>query len=123
MITTSRRWNIPEELAQSVMARDKTCVYCHTTMVEYVPRDQSRCKAATWEHIDNDIGNITPDNICLCCHSCNSSKGARPLRDWFTTSYCVQRQITSASVAEVVRRHLSDDPRDPTGIATSVDNG
>lgn len=107
MRKTAKRWNIPEALAQSVMARDKTCVYCHSPMIEHAPLGQDRYKVASWEHIDNDINNITEDNICLCCCSCNASKGDRALSDWFATLYCAQRKISAASVAEIVRRHIA----------------
>jgi hypothetical protein len=37
---------------------------------------------ATWEHIINVIRINGPENIALCCSSCNASKGNKKLEEW-----------------------------------------
>jgi hypothetical protein len=54
----------------------------------------------------NDIRINGPENIALCCGSCNASKGAKLLRDWLNSKYCINRGITMTSVAIVVKAHL-----------------
>jgi hypothetical protein len=62
---------------------------------------------ATWEHIINDAQIVTRENIALCCWSCNSSKGAKLLADWFQSAYCLRHGITPDSVAQVVKEALT----------------
>jgi len=61
---------------------------------------------ATWEHIVNDAGIVTRDNIARCCFACNASKGTKDLRVWLKSEYCRSHGITEDSVADVVRRAL-----------------
>jgi len=60
----------------------------------------------TWEHIINDIRINGPDNIALCCGSCNASKGAKLLTEWLGGNYCLIKGITKDKVATVVKKHL-----------------
>jgi len=95
------RWKIPDWLEAYVLERDLDCVYCRATFDPLSPRARP-----TWEHIINDSQMITRENIALCCMSCNSSKGNRPLTVWLDTAYCKSRSITREQVAEVVRAQL-----------------
>jgi hypothetical protein len=97
------RWNIPEWLENEVMKRDTRCVYCGVAFNINVQRHGSR---PSWEHIVNDIRIITAENIVRCCISCNSSKGAKELTQWLNSSYCKGKNITSDTVALVVKRAL-----------------
>ena len=94
------RWNIPDWLEKEVRKRDRNCVYCG---IEF---DNSIKKTtASWEHIINDAKIITLENICLCCISCNASKGAKELHNWINNSkYCKNKNITEETVAPVVQK-------------------
>ena len=105
--TVADRWKIPASLREHVKTRDRACVYCRCKMIEIAKPGESRRRVATWEHIDNDIDHISAENICLCCMSCNASKGARSLTEWFAGDYCRNNKITPERVAEVVRQHLA----------------
>ena len=100
------KWGIPEWLEREVSARDKSCAYCGIEMLEAVSAGAPRKAAATWEHIINDSGNVSRENIVRCCTSCNSSKGQKPLADWIQSSYCKSRGITRDSVSAIVKQAL-----------------
>lgn len=97
------RWNIPDWLEREVTERDRCCVYCG---LEFVPTNAKKRYKPSWEHIINDAGILTRENIARCCISCNASKGKRNLADWLESKYCMTRGITAGSVAEVVRTAL-----------------
>jgi hypothetical protein len=59
--------------------------------------------SATIEHLyppGND-----PTWVCYCCNGCNASH-RRPLREWFKTQYCLDRNINERTVASHVKRFL-----------------
>ena len=97
------RWKIPRSLEQEVIERDRQCVYCG---VEFVPGSEIRRSLPSWEHIINDAGIVTAENIARCCIACNASKGTRILTAWLQSKYCKKRGITPESVAAVVRAAL-----------------
>jgi hypothetical protein len=99
-------WGIPDSLEEEIKERDKACVYCGIQMLEKTPPRGPRKAVATWEHIINDAGIITRENIARCCVACNSSKGTKKLCDWLKSSYCTKRGITTDTVAEVVKKAL-----------------
>jgi hypothetical protein len=101
----ANRWGIPKEVEELVLLRDNNCVYCGC---EFDATNQSRKFRSTWEHIINDISINGPENIALCCGSCNASKGAKPLKEWLNCNYCTNKGITMTSVALVVKAHLQD---------------
>lgn len=88
----TNNWNIPKELEQEIRLRDKKCVYCHK---EFKSNFKDR---ATWEHKDNNAKNVNKENICLCCASCNSSKGTKMLNEWLNSNYCKIKKITMNSI-------------------------
>lgn len=94
------KWNIPEAIEKRIRVRDKKCVYCGR---EFTSDNSDR---ATWEHIDNDETNISEANICLCCASCNASKGTNTLTMWLKSDYCRRKNINVHSMAKVIRRYL-----------------
>ena len=100
----SNRWGIPKEVEDIVLKRDKRCVYCG---IVFDDSNTNRKTQSTWEHIINDIRFNGPDNVALCCGSCNASKGNKDLVDWLESKYCTERGITKDSVAEVVKAFLS----------------
>ena len=99
----ANRWGIPKDVEELVLKRDLCCVYCgisfSNTVINYKLRP-------TWEHIINDIKINGPDNIALCCGSCNASKGSKLLNEWLNSQYCINKGITRESVANVIKVHL-----------------
>ena len=102
----ANNWNIPSWLETKVRVRDKDCVYCR---VRFTSVSESRKTAASWEHIVNDVGIITRENIALCCSGCNSSKGQKNLSDWLKTKYCKERGIMNETVAPIIKQALDSD--------------
>jgi hypothetical protein len=114
----ANKFGISPQDEELVRARDRTCVYCHKTMRSAeevrsgvgVVRDQ-----ASIEHL-NFCGpfyikdGLQPEDIVICCRSCNSSRGRRRLWDWFQSEYCIQRNINLETVAHPVRRYLLEMP-------------
>ena len=98
------RWNISKIFEVAVWARDARCVYCD---VRFTADKMDRENTATWEHIINDETIITPENIALCCCSCNASKSTRPLEDWTKSVYCVKKDINYNTVAKVIKVALT----------------
>jgi hypothetical protein len=99
----ANNWNIPAWLEREVRERDKTCVYCGC---EFIPAKVSLKRAASWEHIVNDMTIITRENIALCCCACNASKGQKTLSDWLQTKFCKDHGISTETVAPVIKAAL-----------------
>ena len=99
----ANKWNIPNWLENEIRNRDKCCVYCG---VEFTKAAVSKKTAASWEHIINDASIVTRENIALCCCGCNSSKGAKPLKEWIQTKYCKEKGINENTVAPIVKKAL-----------------
>lgn len=98
------RWKIPAWLEQEALARDQSCIYCGASFS--VPPGPRRARRS-WEHIVNDAGLISRENIALCCIGCNASKGAKDLAVWLETRYCKTRGISEHSLSVVARAALS----------------
>jgi 5-methylcytosine-specific restriction endonuclease McrA len=98
------RWRIPAWLEQEVLARDTCCVYCGVAFAIPALTHGAR---PSWEHIVNDAGIVTRENIVRCCMACNASKGTQELRAWLLSTYCKRKGITETTVAEVVRNALT----------------
>lgn len=104
----ANKYNIPDWLEKEVRDRDRVCVYCR---VEFTPASVSRKTAASWEHIINDVSIITRENIALCCCGCNSSKGQKPLMEWLNSEYCTRRNISTETVAPIIKASIISTPR------------
>ncbi len=100
----ANRWGIPKDVEELVKQRDICCVYCGISFINSEPTPKTR---PTWEHIINNIKINGPDNIALCCGSCNASKGTKLLVNWLTTKYCLTKGITKDNVATVVKNQLN----------------
>ena len=100
----ANRWGIPKDVEELVKKRDTNCVYCGGSFTSRVFTHKTR---PTWEHIINDIRINGPENIALCCGSCNASKGTKILKEWLTSKYCVTKGITKENVASVVKELLN----------------
>lgn len=101
----ANRWGIPKDVEELVKQRDLCCVYCG---IQFTNSSVSYKSRPTWEHIINDIRINGPENISLCCGSCNASKGRKTLEEWLKSNYCILKGITSESVALVVKAHLEN---------------
>lgn len=99
----ANRWGIPKNVEELVKQRDLICVYCGTQFT--IPGISYKSRP-TWEHIINDIRINGPENIALCCGSCNASKGSKQLEDWLSSKYCITKGITINTVSSVVREYL-----------------
>lgn len=99
----ANRWGIPRSVEEIVKTRDTSCVYCGISFVNTIATHKTR---PTWEHIINDIRINGPDNIALCCGSCNASKGTKLLTDWLNSKYCLAKGITKDNVAAIVKEYL-----------------
>jgi len=106
----TNRWGIPKDVEELVKQRDSNCVYCGVPFTNSVSSYKTR---PTWEHIINDIRINGPENIALCCGSCNASKGTRLLNEWLESKYCLTKGITQDTVAPVVKNHLEKNIKPP----------
>ena len=104
----ANRWGIPKDVETFVKERDSCCVYCG---IEFSDSKGGRKSKPSWEHIINDIRINGVDNISLCCMSCNASKGAKPLEDWFQSEYCEHKKIGRDTVAKVIKEALLNPPK------------
>jgi 5-methylcytosine-specific restriction endonuclease McrA len=100
----ANRWGIPKNVEEFVKERDTTCVYCG---ISFTNTSFTFKTGPTWEHIINDIRLNGPDNIALCCGSCNASKGSKNLNDWLNSKYCKTKEITKDNVATVVKEYIN----------------
>jgi hypothetical protein len=101
----ANRWGIPKEVEEFVKKRDIKCVYCG---VLFSASESNYKTRPTWEHIVNDIRINGPDNIALCCGSCNASKGRKKLEDWLKSKYCLSKGITFETLAFIARKYLEN---------------
>lgn len=85
----ANRWGIPKSVEELVKQRDTNCIYCGVSFTNSIFTIKTR---PTWEHIINDIRINGPENIALCCGSCNASKGSKKLVDWIETKYCLTKE-------------------------------
>ena len=101
----ANNWNIPKEMEKEIRERDKACVYCGNKFLSY---KESVKASASWEHIINDEKIITLTNICLCCRSCNASKGQKQLSVWLQGKYCKDKGITPNTVAPIIKQAIAN---------------
>jgi hypothetical protein len=114
------RWGISRQIELEVVARDAVCVYCGVSFRENTPKRGMR---PSWEHVVNDMRIISVRNIALCCISCNASKGAKELKTWLGSAYCLRKGVTELTVAQVVKDALEHPPAlcPPDGLYGSGD--
>lgn len=105
-----KNFGIPDEALAELAARDVACVYCRKTMI-YPYSVNDRKNSATIEHLNFEApfhlsDGLKMEDIVMCCGSCNSSRGAKPLPEWFESRYCMERTISEDTVAEPVKNYL-----------------
>jgi hypothetical protein len=115
------KFDIPEDVLSEIRSRDKSCVYCHKAMIyPYLASNGADC--ATIEHLNCDgpfywRDGLEARDIVVCCGACNSSRGAKTLTDWFSTRYCIERNINANTVATPVRSYLQRQRNNNQGVA------
>ncbi|MFC1454751.1 hypothetical protein ACFLQI_01540 [Candidatus Undinarchaeota archaeon] len=79
-------------------------------MTEWV-KDGDNRTSATIEHFDDDcVVHPSKEKIAMCCMSCNTSRGAKRISDWFNSVYCRERNINEDTVASIVKEWLKLEP-------------
>ena len=79
-----RKWRA---VCARILANAHHCVYCGIAIDTALPVGHAR--KATVDHVQPLASGgqaLAPDNLVPCCHRCNSSKGARDVDQWRTTS-------------------------------------
>ena len=105
-----KNFGVPSDVLSEIMERDQKCVYCHKKMIN--PYNvENRKDSATIEHLSPNppfhlSEGMQINNIAMCCGSCNSSRGAKTLADWFKSPYCITRNINENNVAAPVKSYL-----------------
>jgi hypothetical protein len=87
----------------------KKCVYCRVKLKRYAHGKGNVGDKATIEHIDNVVRH-KGGNLCLCCNSCNASKGMQHLAGWFKSQYCKDNNIGPKTIAPVVKKWIKGHP-------------
>lgn len=111
-------YGITKEEIEFIKQRDKICVYCRKQFD--ITRSQNNRKDwDTIEHLNHrqdwdSVGSYHKKNkpveeiIAICCAACNSSRGSKPLSDWFNAEYCMQKDINYGTVARVVKKYIEN---------------
>ena len=99
------RYGLPEDDVTLVRKRDRRCVYCRKKMSPPGPAIWQG-DWATIEHLNHLPPWDNPETIAICCGSCNSSRGNKPLLKWFESRYCMEHDISLSTVAKPVREYI-----------------
>jgi len=97
------KYGISGEVLMELRLRDQNCVYCGVLMPDRKDRTNGS-HYATIEHLyppGND-----PTWISWCCNGCNS-RHRKPLREWFSTQYCIEQGINENTVAPIIKQFLA----------------
>ena len=105
------RFQIPPEVEKSLRDRFRVCAYCHKEFKKYPGRPGCPPDKASIEHLNRNgpfywSEGLKESELVIACCSCNSSRGAKRLRDWFESPFCVDRGITAHTVHPVVQEYL-----------------
>lgn len=93
---------------------DKKCGYCQIEMIYPYDR-KNRNRSLTIEHLNFDgpfyvRNGLRIEDIILCCGKCNSSRGKKKIKDWFNSNYCINLNIKSETVSDIVKNYLKRNP-------------
>ena len=97
------RYGISGAVLAELRLRDQNCVYCGVLMPDRVNHTKQQ-HFATIEHLYPPGNN--PTWVSWCCNRCNASH-KKPLRQWFSTPYCIKRGINENSVAPIIKKFLA----------------
>ncbi len=100
-------YGIPLAVEHRLRERDKRCVYCGRAMRSYRHTRGTPSDKATLEHLKyrgpvdwgEGLERSGLQGIAICCGSCNSSRGNKPLAAWFKSAYCAEYGINAQTVA------------------------
>jgi len=99
------KYGLPEDRLEEIRLRDTNCVYCNKSMTN--PKNGGFSgNWATIEHLNHLPPWDNPDTVAICCKSCNSSRGAKPVCHWFKTEYCKSKNINIETVSKVVQEYI-----------------
>lgn len=98
-------YGLPKTELQKIFERDRVCVYCKKEMLAHIPSNP-RNDWYTIEHLNYLPPWNNPSTVTICCWSCNSSRGNKKIRDWFKTSYCLDKKINEKTVSKFVYRYI-----------------
>jgi hypothetical protein len=98
-------YGLPKIELQKIFERDKVCVYCKKQMKSHEVNNQ-RADWFTIEHLNYVPPWNNPMTVTICCWSCNSSRGNKKIRDWFKTTYCVDKNINEKTVSKPVQKYI-----------------
>jgi hypothetical protein len=106
----ANKYGIRAEVERQIRLRDKVCVYCGKKMKKGHPKD-----GPTIEHLNNIPHDYYPSeltewDVAICCHSCNTSRGAKHYWDWLKSPYCIKKNINKKTVADVVKKYMAKYP-------------
>jgi len=101
------KYGLPEENLDRIRKRDTICVYCQKKMIKPIS-GYRRKDWATIEHLNHLPPWNNPNTVAICCGSCNSSRGKKRLLDWFSASYCIEKNINFSTVASCVRDYIEN---------------
>ncbi len=107
----ANRFGIPHDVENRLRLRFTACAYCGQAMRQHAQTRGCPSDKVTIEHLNRSgpfywSQGLREEDLVLCCGACNSSRGASLLADWLESSYCRERGISAATVAEEVRRYL-----------------
>ena len=97
------QYGIPGAVLAELRLRDQNCVYCGVFMPDRKDSTDPR-HYATIEHLYPPGDD--PTWISWCCNGCNA-RHRLPLREWFTSRYCVERSINEETVAPIIKQFLA----------------
>jgi len=108
----ANQYGIPRDVEARIRRRDHpNCIYCRKTITAFSIAGKNRSDMATIEHFREEgpfywKDGLKEEDLGICCWSCNSSRGTKPLSYWFKERYCVDRSINENTVAEPIRAFI-----------------
>ncbi len=105
------KYGIPKNELESIIGNHKNCAYCSKIMI--FPYDvNNRKESATIEHLNWEgpfywSDNLSTQDIVIVCHSCNSSRGVKDLKNWFKSNYCIEKNINIDTVHKRVKDYIN----------------
>lgn len=106
LLVRAKMYGLPEEKLREIVARDKTCIYCHKRMKRHASSIGTPSDKATIEHFSNVAEHGEAINVGICCGSCNSSRSDSMLFDWFKSQYCLKNKINQKTVAKPIKDYI-----------------
>ena len=104
------RHRMNPDVFEAITKRDSKCIYCKEGFILWQTQKPHRGKAPSVEHIINKNipwRKLKTEESGICCGSCNSSRGPKYLKLWFTKTYCKERDINENSVEKIVRHFIA----------------